>query len=281
MGLEFREVAFSYDKKSNNNAIKNINLKVNEKDEFVTILGHTGSGKSTLIQHINGLILPTNGEVHVFDNVITNKKRKNPKMKNIRKRIGFVFQFPEYQLFEETVLKDIMFGPLNFGFTEEEAKESALKYAKLLKIEHILDKSPFELSGGQMRKVAIAGVLAYEPDILLLDEPTRGLDPIGANEIMDFFNKLHIEYNKSIIMITHDMDYAYQYSKRMIVLKDGKIEFDGSKIDLFSNDAYKDYHLSKPLILNLIDEINANLNMNLDYSISSIESLLNSLRGDL
>ncbi len=280
MALEFKEVGFSYSKKNNENALNNINLKVNECNEFLTILGHTGSGKSTLMQHINGLILPTSGEVCVFDNVITSNKRKNPKMKNIRKRIGFVFQFPEYQLFEETVLKDIMFGPLNFGFTEEEAKANAIKYATLLKIDHILDKSPFELSGGQMRKVAIAGVLAYEPEILLLDEPTRGLDPASANEIMDFFNTLNKENNKSIIMITHDMDYAYKYSNRMVVLKDGEIVFDGNKQELFLNSTYQEYHLSKPLILNLVDEINSNLGLDLSYDINNISLLLSQLRGD-
>ncbi|MFI3329445.1 MAG: energy-coupling factor transporter ATPase [bacterium] len=283
MAIEFRQVGYSYSKNKNNidKAIYNINLSIEGKNEFVGILGHTGSGKSTLMQHINGLILPTNGEVVVFDNIITNKKRKNPKMKSIRKQIGFVFQFPEYQLFEETVLKDIMFGPMNFGFTEEEAKESAIKYAKLLNIEHILDKSPFELSGGQMRKVAIAGVLAYEPDILLLDEPTRGLDPKGAKDIMDFFNYMNKEYNKTIIMITHDMDLAYEHVNRLVVLKEGKIEFDGNKEDLFISEIYKDLHLKKPLILDSIDELNNNLNLNLNYNIKTIEELVEKLRGDI
>ncbi len=279
MSVEFREVSFSYGKNTDN-AIYDINLKIKE-NEFITILGHTGSGKSTLMQHINGLIIPKNGTVNVFDNIITNKKRKNPKMRSIRKKVGYVFQFPEYQLFEDTVLKDIMFGPFNFGFSKEEAEASAKKYAKLLNIEDLLDRSPFELSGGQMRKVAICGVLSYEPDVLLLDEPTRGLDPAASEEIMKFFDKMNKEFNKTIIMITHDMDIAYEYSTRMVVLKEGKIEFDGSKIDLFKNNQFNDYHLRKPLILNLIDEINNNLNVNYSYDINNLESLLNKLREGL
>ncbi len=282
MAIKFKQVDFSYssDKKSTDSTIKNINIDINSSNEFIGVLGHTGSGKSTFMQHINGLLLPTNGEIEVFDYTITNKKRKNPKMKNIRKKIGYVFQFPEYQLFDETVLKDIMFGPLNFGFSIEEAKANAIKYAKLLKIENILDKSPFELSGGQMRKVAIAGVLSYEPDILLLDEPTRGLDPQGAIDIMNFFNLLNKEYNKTIIMITHDMDLAYEHVNRMVVFKDGIIEFDGSKEDLFINDEYLKFHLKKPLILQAVDNINECLNLSIKYDNYNIKDLINSLRGD-
>ncbi len=280
MAIEFRQVDYSYSRKKDSidKAIYDINLKIDSSGEFVGVLGHTGSGKSTLMQHVNGLLLPSSGEVKIFDNVITNKKRKNPKMKSIRKQIGFVFQFPEYQLFEETVLEDIMFGPLNFGFTKEEAKQSAIKYATLLNIDHLLDKSPFELSGGQMRKVAIAGVLAYEPDILLLDEPTRGLDPKGSKDIMDFFNKINKEYNKTIIMITHDMDLAYEHVNRLVVLKDGRIKFDGDKKDLFSSDIYRELHLKKPLILDSIDELNSNLNLNLDYNIKTIDELVIKLK---
>ncbi|MFI3252023.1 MAG: energy-coupling factor transporter ATPase [bacterium] len=280
MALEFKGVEFSYSKKNDEKALKNINIRINEKDEFVTILGHTGSGKTTLLHHINGLVLPSSGEVHVFDKVITSKKRNNPKMKDVRKKIGFVFQFPEYQLFEETVLKDIMFGPINFGFSKEEAEQSALKYAKLLQIEHLLDKSPFELSGGQMRKVAIAGILAYEPEILLLDEPTRGLDPKGSKDIMEFFSRVNKEFQKTIIMITHDMDIAYKYAKRMIVLKDGEMTFDGSKHELFSNNTYKEYHLSKPLIVELIDEINNELKLGIEHSITDLDELFCVLRGE-
>ena len=172
MGISFKEVSHLYPglkKKQFTVALDAINLDIAAEGEFVAICGKTGSGKSTLIQHMNALLLPTSGNVIVFDKVITPKKKKNPKLKEIRKRVGFVFQFPEYQLFEETVLKDIMFAPRNFGYSVEDAKNKAIEIAKLLKIEHLLDKSPFNLSGGQMRKCAIAGILSYDPDIILLD----------------------------------------------------------------------------------------------------------------
>ena len=280
MGIKFNEVSFFYEKKRKNDivpaAISNINLSFNSTDEFITIVGHTGSGKSTLIQHINGLILPTKGEVLV-NGVSLSLKNKKLKLKPIRKQIGFVFQFPEYQLFEETVLKDIIYGPKNFGYSVEEATERAKKVARELNIYNILNKSPFNISGGQMRKVAIAGILAYNPDILLLDEPTRGLDPKGAKEIMDFFKKLQIEEHKTIIMITHDMDLVYEYSTRVIVMKEGKVAFDGSKEDLFSN-KFEEFHLTKPTILKTIDYINKHTNYNIGYDNYNLNDLLKSLK---
>ena len=280
MAIKFNEVSFFYEKSKKNDivlaAIKDINLEIAEKNEFVTIVGHTGSGKSTLIQHINGLIIPTNGEVVIGDKVLS-KKNKKIKLKPIRKQIGFVFQFPEYQLFEETVLKDIIYGPINFGMSPEEATAKAIEVAKQLNIAHILDKSPFNLSGGQMRKVAIAGILAYNPDILLLDEPTRGLDPLGAKEIMDFFKKLQTDEGKTIIMITHDMDLVYEHSTRVIVMEGGKVAFDGDKEVLFK-DEYQKYHLTKPTILRTIDYINEQTNRNIGYDNYNLNDLLKSLK---
>ena len=280
MAIRFNEVSYYYEKKKKNEiapaAIKDINLSISETSEFVTIVGHTGSGKSTLIQHINGLILPTKGEV-MIDEVILSKKNKKLKLKPIRKRIGFVFQFPEYQLFEETVLKDIIYGPKNFGLTHEEAVKEAKRIAKELNIEAILDKSPFNISGGQMRKVAIAGILAYNPDILLLDEPTRGLDPLGAKEIMEFFKRLQKESNKTIIMITHDMDLVYEYSTRVIVMDKGEVAFDGDKEELFKGE-YKKYHLTKPTILRTIDYINKHTNRSISYNNYNLNDLLKSLK---
>ena len=172
MAIKFNEVSFFYEKVKKNEivpaAISDINLTINDTDEFVTIVGHTGSGKSTLIQHINGLIFSTKGEVLV-NGILLSKKNKNLKLKPIRQQVGFVFQFPEYQLFEETVLKDILYGPKNFGLNEEETLKRVKELAIQLNIKDILNKSPFNISGGQMRKVAIAGILAYNPDILLLD----------------------------------------------------------------------------------------------------------------
>lgn len=278
MGISFKEVSHLYPKHKKNQftvAIENINLDIASSGEFLALVGKTGSGKSTLIQHMNALLLPTDGKVEIFDKVITPKKNKNPKLKEIRKKVGFVFQFPEYQLFEETVLKDIMFAPKNFGFSEEEAKEKALNTAKLLRIdESILNKSPFNLSGGQMRKAAVAGILAYEPDILLLDEPTRGLDPKAAEEIMEIFYQIHKEYNKTIILISHDMNLVYQYATRVVVMNEGQVSFDGNKVKLFSTDIYKKNHLTKPDVLDLIDHLNKSLGLKLDYNIFNEKELL-------
>jgi len=281
MGISFQEVSHYYPgpkRKQITIALDDINLEISDKDEFIAIVGKTGSGKSTLIQHMNALKLPSKGNVKVFDSVITPKKNKNPKLKKIRKRVGFVFQFPEYQLFEETVLKDIMFAPLNFGFSKEDAKKNAIKTLKLLHIEKIANKSPFSLSGGQMRKVAIAGILSYSPDIILLDEPTRGLDPKGGEEIMEIFYNLHKETHKTFVMITHDMDIVYKYATRVIVLNDTKITFDGNTEDLFSSDIYKNNHLSKPEVLKLIDYLNEKNNYNLDYKTHTLEELLEQLK---
>lgn len=279
MAIRFNEVSYFYEKSKKNAivpaAISGINLEIADQNEFVTIVGHTGSGKSTLLQHINGLILPTKGEVMIND-VILSKKNKKLKLKPVRKQIGFVFQFPEYQLFEDTVLKDIVYGPKNFGYDDEEAIRRAKKIAKQLNIENILDKSPFNISGGQMRKVAIAGILAYDPQILLLDEPTRGLDPLGAKEIMNFFKKLQTESSKSIVMITHDMDLVYEYSTRVIVMQNGSIAYDGSKEELFKEE-YKKYSLTKPTILKTIDYINEKTNRNISYKNYTIDDLLKSL----
>lgn len=281
MGISFKNVSHLYPgvkRKEFTLALEDVNLDINEKNEFIAIVGKTGSGKSTLIQHMNALKLPTKGTVEIFDNIITPKKRKNPKLKNVRKRVGFVFQFPEYQLFEETVLKDIMFAPINFGMSKEDALAKAKEIAKLLGITNLLKKSPFNLSGGQMRKVAIAGILSYDPDILLLDEPTRGLDPKGQVEIMELFYKIHKETGKTIILITHDMDLVYQYASRVVVLNDTKITYDGDKVNLFKNGIYKENNLVKPEVLKLIDYLNEKMHYNLDYNTFTLEELISKLK---
>ncbi len=282
MAINFKEVEHFY-KGTNKNeyvtAIKDINFSIEAKNEFVAIVGKTGSGKSTLIQHINALLIPTSGEVDIFDSVITPKIKKNPPLKNVRKKIGFVFQFPEYQLFEETVLKDIAFAPKNFGFNLEEAQQKSMDAAKELQIEDLLDKSPFNLSGGQMRKVAIAGILSYEPEILVLDEPTRGLDPIGAKDIMNLFYERHKQTNNTMILISHDMDIVYKYATRVIVMNDGQVVYDGDKVNLFKSDVYRENFLEKPMVLQTIDHLNEKLNLNLDYNIFDEEDLFLKLRG--
>ena len=279
MGIQFNQVSHLYKgntKKDNLVAIHDINLHFDGSDEFTAIVGKTGSGKSTLMQHMNGLLLPTEGTINVFDTIITTKKRQ--KINHIRKRVGMVFQFPEYQLFEETVLKDIMFGPKNFGMSLDEAKSKALEAAKLVGLDdELLEKSPFNLSGGQMRRVAIAGIIAMNPDILILDEPTRGLDPQGSKEVMELFKKLHDEYHKSIILITHDMDIIANYAKRVVVLRDGQIVFDGNKRDLFTNPDFESFHLDKPRVLKAVDYLNK-LGYSLDYGIDTIDELIKKLK---
>ena len=206
MEINFRNVNFTYDSKSKLETLKNINLTISESNEFISILGHTGSGKSTLVQLMNALIIPTSGNLTILNQEIKTKKNKNKNLKEIRKQIGLVFQFPEYQLFEETVLKDVMFGPMNFGKTKEEAEEIAIKTLKQLNVdESLYEKSPFNLSGGQKRKVAIAGILASDPDILILDEPTVGLDPIGRHELLELLKNIHETTNKTIILIMGEL----------------------------------------------------------------------------
>jgi energy-coupling factor transport system ATP-binding protein len=279
MGIKFNKVSHIYQGNNKHDyvsAIKSINLDINEKDEFIAVIGKTGSGKSTLIQHMNALLIPTEGDVVVFDTIINKKNHK--KLNNIRKRVGLVFQFPEYQLFEETVLKDVMFGPLNIGFSYQEAKEKALKALEMVGLNpSIYEKSPFNLSGGQMRKVAIASVLAMDTDILVLDEPTRGLDPIGQDEIMELFNNIFLNHHKTIVLISHDMNIVYKYATRCIVMKDSKIAFDGTKHELFVHDKFDEFSLEKPDILNSIDYLNKKLDLNIPY-MESLDNLINYLK---
>ena len=189
---------------------------------FVSIIGHTGSGKSTLIQHFNGLLKPTAGEIMVGDMII-GTKTKSKDLKMLRRRIGMVFQYPEHQLFEETVEKDICFGPLNFDVSPEEAKRRAMDALELVHLpKSILQRSPFELSGGQMRRVALAGVLATQPEAIVLDEPTAGLDPRARRDILDLFTRLHKEKGMTTIMVTHSMDDAALFSDKVIVMDQGK-----------------------------------------------------------
>lgn len=278
MGISFEEVSHRYStakRKVFTVALEHINLNINAKDEFVALVGKTGSGKSTLMEHMNALLLPTSGNVKIFDKVITPKKNKNPKLKEIRKRVGFVFQFPEYQLFEETVLKDIMFACKNFGYSSEEAKKQAYATAKILRIDDsLLKKSPFSLSGGQMRKVAIAGILSYNPDIILLDEPTRGLDPKTAEEIMNLFYEIFKETHKTFVLISHDMDLVYKYANRIVVLNQSHIVYDGNKVDLFQSKLYEENHLAKPNVLKMIDYLNETMGYHLEYTIYDEEELI-------
>jgi len=200
----------------------------------LAIIGHTGSGKSTILQHLNALLQPTKGKIKIGDRTISaEKKEKN--LKSVRKQVGIVFQFPEHQLFEETVERDICYGPMNFGVPEAEAKERARKVIRQVGLpEETLKKSPFDLSGGQMRRVAIAGVLAMEPDVIVLDEPTAGLDPRGRKEIMDMFYRLHQERGLSTILVTHSMEDAALYADEMVIMHKGEVYQKGEPRELFS-----------------------------------------------
>ncbi|EHL76482.1 MULTISPECIES: energy-coupling factor ABC transporter ATP-binding protein [Bacillus] len=215
-------------------ALKDVSFDIPE-GTFLAVIGHTGSGKSTLLQHLNALLQPTSGQVKIGERVVE-AGRKNKNLKPIRQKVGIVFQFPEHQLFEETVEKDICYGPINFGVPEEEAKRRARLAAKKVGLpEDVLQKSPFDLSGGQMRRVAIAGVLAMEPEVLVLDEPTAGLDPRGRREIMDLFYKLHQEKKMTTILVTHSMEDAALYADEIVIMHQGKLARKGKPEEIFSS----------------------------------------------
>lgn len=233
MQIEIKNLSYVYNEENpfSKVAIDNISLDIGEK-EFIGIIGHTGSGKSTLVQHLNALITPTSGKIYI-DGVDTEEKSKSKI--DIRKKVGLVFQYPEYQLFEETVYKDIAFGPSNIGCSEEEIEERVKWACKLVRLdyENIKDKSPFELSGGQKRRVAIAGVLAMKPQCLVLDEPTAGLDPRGRDEILDEIRYLYDNENISIILVSHSMEDIARLVNRIIVMDKGKIFMDGTPKEIF------------------------------------------------
>ena len=234
MAIEVKNLFYIYGRKTpyQQTALDDVSLTI-PTGSFVGLIGRTGSGKSTLVQNLNALLIPTEGEIIVDEFHIGNKKRKNKKIKQLRKHLSLVFQFPEYQLFEETVEKDVAFGLMNFGYKQNEAIELAHK--ALLSVgldEKYFKRSPFELSGGERRRVAIAGILAINPDILVLDEPTAGLDVKGSKDIMSLVKQMH-EDGKTIIMVTHDMDLVLRYTEQCFVLKDGKVTFGGSTNQLF------------------------------------------------
>ncbi|HBI64332.1 MAG TPA: energy-coupling factor transporter ATPase [Clostridiales bacterium] len=219
-------------------ALDDINLTV-KQSEFIAIIGHTGSGKSTLIQHLNGLLRPTAGRVLFRGRDIFAEKKE---LRDIRFRIGLLFQYPEYQLFEETVLKDVCFAPKNYGFTPEECEEKAIAALKLVGIDPDAkrDVSPFELSGGEKRRVAIAGVLAMEPEYLILDEPTAGLDPKGHKDILDMVEKVRRDRNLTILLVSHNMDDAARMADRVLVLDKGRLAMNGTPQEVFSH--HKELH---------------------------------------
>lgn len=206
-------------------SLKDINLTIDDND-FVALIGHTGSGKSTLIQHLNGLLSPTKGKIYIDGIDIT---EKNVKLVDIRKKVGLVFQYSEYQLFEETIEKDIEFGPKNLGLSDEQIHQRVVKAMEMvgLDYEEYKDKSPFDLSGGQKRRVAIAGVIAMNPKTLILDEPTAGLDPKGRDDILAQIKKLHDDYGMTIILVSHSMEDVANIADKVIVMNNGSVELQG------------------------------------------------------
>ena len=235
MGIALENVSFTYQEGPPlaSTALSDVSLTI-EDGSYTALIGHTGSGKSTILQLLNGLLVPSQGSVRVFDTLITSTS-KNKDIRQIRKQVGLVFQFAENQIFEETVLKDVAFGPQNFGVSEEDAEQIAREKLALVGIdESLYNRSPFELSGGQMRRVAIAGILAMEPAILVLDEPTAGLDPLGRKELMNLFKKLH-QSGMTIVLVTHLMDDVAEYANQVYVMEKGRLVKFGKPSDVFQD----------------------------------------------
>jgi len=250
-------------------AIDDVSIEI-KQGEFVALIGHTGSGKSTLIQHINGLLKPTLGRILIDDVDIT---KKNVKLTNIRKKVGLVFQYPEYQLFEETIEKDIAFGPHNLGLDNDEINKRVQRAMKIvgLDYEEYKDKSPFEISGGQKRRVAIAGVVAMEPKILILDEPTAGLDPKGRDDILNKILELYKENNITIILVSHSMEDVAKVANRILVMDKGKCILDGPPEKIFREiETLESVGLAVPQVTYLIRELR-NKGFNLSQDIFTIE----------
>ena len=234
MPIRFENVFFTYMPKSpfKSEALSGVSLEIKD-GSFTCVVGHTGSGKSTLIQQMNGLLIPNSGRVFVNDFIVEKSRKSLRNLHNLRKEVGIVFQFASNQLFEETIEDDVAFGPMNFGAKREEALKIAHECLKIVGIDETLYKrSPFEISGGQKRRVAIAGILALKPKILVLDEPTAGLDPKGAREMLKFFKELN-QKGTTIILVTHDINIVFEYATDVIVMNEGKIELHCSPEELF------------------------------------------------
>jgi cobalt import ATP-binding protein cbiO 2 len=281
MDINFKNVSFIYGEKTpfEKLALDNIDLTI-KKGEFVGIIGHTGSGKSTLIQHFNGILKPTSGDVFIGD---MNTKDKTLAKSGLRYKIGLVFQYPEYQLFEETIEKDIAFGPRNMGLSEEEVTERVKEAMELVGLDYETkkDKSPFEISGGQKRRVAIAGILAMKPDILILDEPTAGLDPKGRDELFFQIKNLYEKNNITIVLISHSMEDVAKLVNRIIIMKDGHIHSDKKTKEAFSDvDDLKKVGLNVPQITELMDVLRKN-GHNFSKNILTVDEAFSEIKREL
>lgn len=255
MSIEIKNVNYLYSQGTSYemHALKNVNLEIPD-GQFVGLIGHTGSGKSTLTQHLNGLVKATNGHIYYNGEDIYDEKFS---MKKLRSKVGLVFQYPEHQLFETEVLADVCFGPKNLGFTKEEAEEKAKAALRMVGMGEEYDKSsPFELSGGQKRRVAIAGVLAMDPEVLILDEPTAGLDPRGRDEVLDQVSALQRSRGITVILVSHSMEDVAKYVDRLIVMNQGEVRFDGRPVEVFHH--YKELEeigLAAPQTTYLMQEL--------------------------
>lgn len=286
MDITFKSVNFTYQPNTpfRHQAIDDLSLSI-PSGSFVAIIGHTGSGKSTLIRHLNGLEIPTKGEVTIGNFHLT-KDKKVKNMKELRSKVGVVFQYPEHQLFEETVKKDIAFGPKNFGVMEDEIDERInTLMPKVGLSSDLLERSPFELSGGQMRRVAIAGVLAVKPEVLVLDEPTAGLDPRGQKDMMDMFYQMHIEENLTTVLVTHSMDDAVQYADHVIILNQGTVYMEGAPEEVFIKEkALNDVQLDVPEVIRFIHTFSERFGVSIPFKRQSTAELAkeiySALKGD-
>ena len=257
MAINFNQVGFTYQLNTPfaTPGLHDVNFTMPE-GKFTAVIGHTGSGKSTMVQHLDGLVIPTAGEITIDEQRIM-PTTKPKELNQMRAHVGLVFQFPEAQLFEQTVLKDVMFGPKNFGKSESEAKEAARRALRTVGMaERFDERSPFELSGGQMRRVAIAGVLAMEPDLLILDEPTAGLDPAGQEELMTLFARLQKERDMTVVLITHQMEYVAQYADHVVIFEGGTVVKEGTPAEVFEDVAWlHEKQLDVPIAKQFADQL--------------------------
>lgn len=282
MAITFKSLSYIYDEGMPyaHHALKDINLNI-EEGKITAIIGKTGSGKSTLVEHLNALLVPSSGSLEIEDTIILPGK-KNKGLKALRKKVGLVFQFSEYQLFEETILKDVAFGPKNYGTSEQEAIAKAKLALKMVGIdESYYETSPFDLSGGQKRRIAIAGILALEPKIIVLDEPTAGLDPKGSQEMIDLFVKLNKKAGITVILVTHDNEIVYNYADNTVLMADGEVKYSGNTLELFNDkEKVKEFNILEPKILSVKNALN-DKGFKIPSNVRTIEELAKYLSKEL